>query len=221
MNMAVLHFQSQWLQADTHLCHLQSWGGGHFTGFSFTTQPCDTQRMLIYTHHFILERCLHLPLIHVWSLQHETCLHICQRKQICESTLINIVRKGNTAAADSEWLPSSPCWVFAGFTFTHSCFLAQTGTTQTSIRCQRSATRTWTPTWQNSHGCTWMSSTAWALSVRFTPMWVNTLKRWVIKNLVVYHMIGTSISNNDQQHSPAKDMDMKLPIWMDESWRVL
>lgn len=58
---------------------------------------------------------------------------------------------------------------------------AQTGTTQTSVRCQRSATRTWTPTWQNSHGCTWTSSTAWALSVRFTPTWVNTPKRWGIK----------------------------------------
>lgn len=52
------------------------------------------------------------------------------------------------------------------------------GTTQTSIRCLRSVTRTWMPTWPNNHGCTWMSSTPWALSVRFTPMWANTPRRY-------------------------------------------
>lgn len=62
-------------------------------------------------------------------------------------------------------------------------FSASSGTMLTSTGCQPLATRTWMPIWQNSHGCTWTSSTPWALLVRYTPTWGNTLKRYVILRL--------------------------------------
>ena len=100
--------------------------------------------------------------------------------------------KGGTAYIKTQhWVYSQIIYSFSNNVLSskhvsNKCLLCFTspsfsiGTTQTLIKCQRSVTRTWTPTWQNSHGCTWMSSIPWALSVRFTPMWANTLRRYVI-----------------------------------------
>lgn len=84
-----------------------------------------------------------------------------------------------------------------------------TGTTPTLVRCRRSVTRTWTPTWRNNHGCTWMSSTPWVPSVRFTPTWANTQRRYVTLQLPrIDHMLQTTEKwpRPNPKSLPARDL---------------